>query len=178
MTCLKAHKVLLGLFCCLLLASRIASAQVVKLSRTSLNFGNQAVATTSSTLNVILTNTDATTPLAIGGITASGDYSESDDCADSVAPSASCTLLITFSPNSAGVLTGVITLSDDASNSPQLINTQGTGVLPLTEAPSSLSFGTVAVGTTSAGQTVTVTNSLTSNVNFSFATSGDYVSVG
>jgi 6-phosphogluconolactonase (cycloisomerase 2 family) len=166
----------LGLLFWVLPGGGVASAQSVKLSRSSVNFGNQAVGTTSPAFNVILTNTD-TTPLAISGITASGDYSESDDCAGNVAPTLSCTLLITFIPNSAGLLSGVITLNDDASNSPQLISAKGTGVVPLTVAPSSLAFGTVAVGGTST-QAVTLTNNLTSSVTFSFTTSGDYAATG
>jgi 6-phosphogluconolactonase (cycloisomerase 2 family) len=168
----------LGLLFWLLAVCGVASAQSVQLSRTSLSFTNQAVGTTSSTLNVILTNTDAITPLTIGGITASGDYSESDNCAGSVAPSGSCTLLISFMPNSAGTLTGVITLSDDANNSPQLISTKGTGLVPLTVAPTSLAFGAVTVGSTSTAKIVTLTNSLNATVTFSFTTSGDYAAIG
>ncbi len=174
----KSRMVVIALLFWLLTGGVVASAQSVKLSRSSLNFGNQAVGTTSPAFNVILTNTDSTTPLAVSGITASGNYSESDNCAGSVAPTLSCTLLITFMPNSAGLLSGVITLNDDASNSPQLISAKGTGVVPLTVAPSSLAFGTVAVGGTSPAQTVTLTNNLTSNVTFSFTTSGDYAATG
>ena len=174
----RSWMAVLGLFFWLLAWSGVASAQSVQLSRTSLSFPNQAVGTTSSTLNVILTNTDAITPLSISGITASGDYSESDDCAGSVAPSGNCTLLITFTPNSAASLTGVITLSDDANNSPQLITTKGTGVVPLTVAPTSLAFGTVTVGTTSPAKTVTLTNDLNATVTFSFTASGDYTALG
>jgi 6-phosphogluconolactonase (cycloisomerase 2 family) len=174
----RSWMAVLGLLFWLLTGSGVASAQSVKLSRTSLNFPNQAVGTTSSTLNVILTNTDGITPLTISGITASGDYSESDNCAGSVAPSGSCTLLISFTPNSAATLTGVITLSDDANNSPQLITTKGTGVFPLTVAPTSLAFGTVTVGTTGSAKTVTLTNDLNATVTFSFTTSGDYAAKG
>jgi 6-phosphogluconolactonase (cycloisomerase 2 family) len=176
--CPKSWMAALGLLFWLLTGSGVASAQSVQLSRTSLSFPNQAVGTTSSSLNVILTNTDGITPLTISGITASGDYSESDNCAGSVAPSGNCTLLITFMPNSAGTLTGVITLSDDANNSPQLITTKGTGVVPLTVAPTSLPFGSVTVGVTSAAKTVTLTNDLNTSVTFSFTTSGDYAAIG
>jgi hypothetical protein len=170
--CPKSWMAALGPLFWLLTGSGVASAQSVQLSRTSLSFPNQAVGTTSSSLNVILTNTDGITPLTISGITASGDYSESDNCAGSVAPSGNCTLLITFMPNSAGTLTGVITLSDDANNSPQLITTKGTGVTPLTVAPTSLAFGAVTVGSTSTAKTVTLTNDLNTNVTFAFTTSG------
>jgi len=176
--CPKSWMAMLGLLFWLLTGSGVASAQSVQLSRTSLSFPNQAVGTTSSSLNVILTNTDGITPLTISGITASGDYSESDNCAGSVAPSGNCTLLITFMPNSAGTLTGVITLSDDANNSPQLITTKGTGVVPLTVAPTSLPFGSVTVAVTSAAKTVTLTNDLNTSVTFSFTTSGDYAAIG
>ena len=87
-------------------------------------------------------------------------------------------MLINFKPNATGVLTGTVTLVDDANNSPQLINLTGAGIQPLAVSPASLTFPTVAVGKTSAAQTVTVTNQLTGSVTFGFTASGDYTAAG
>ena len=160
-----------------LLLTGFSAAQGVSLSRTSLNFSNHPVGTNSAPLNVILTNTDSTTPLALA-VTASGDYSESDNCGGSVAPKGTCTLLVTFRPQSAGTINGVATLTDSANNSPQLITLTGNGVVPLTVSPASLTFGSVAVGSTSAPQTVTVTNNLAKSVSIALAASGDYIEAG
>ena len=152
--------------------------QAVKLSSTSLSFGNVGVGTASSALGVVLTNTDAVTPLAIAGIAASGDYAESDNCNGLVKPRGTCTLLITFKPNVLGTQAGVVTLTDDANNSPQLITTTGNGVVVLGASKGSLAFGTVAVGSTSLPQTVTVTNNLKQTATIEVSTSGDYEVAG
>ena len=152
-----------------------ATAQKVSLSRASLSFGNHPVGKSSAALNVILTNSDGATALSIDSIVASGDYTESDDCNGKLAPSASCTLLVSFKPNTTGLVSGTVTLTDDATTSPQLINLSGTGVLPITVSPASLTFPTVTVGKTSAAQTVTVTNQLTNPVTLGFSASADYV---
>ena len=154
-----------------------AVAQKVSLSRTSLDFGTYAVGKTSSAFNVILTNTDASLPLAIT-IAVSRDYSESDDCNELVAPSGICTLLITFKPTVAGTITGVVSLNDDASNTPQLITLTGKGVIPVSVTPATLTFATVAVGSASAAKTVTLANNLSKTVKIGFAASGDYTAAG
>jgi len=178
MTCRRAAALSLGLVAMLFSTGRIALAQSVTLSRTSLKFSSYAVGRTSATLNVILTNSDSTVPLAIYGIGASGGFTESDDCNGLVAPLGSCTLLITFKPNVAGIVNGGVTINDNANNSPQLITTTGTGVIPLTLSPTGLTFNTVAVGSTSPGQTVTVTNNMSKSLTIALAVSGDYTATG
>lgn len=162
---------LLGLVPCTL-------GQAVKLSSTSLNFGNQALGVASTALGVVLTNTDAVTPLAISAVLASGDYTESDNCSGLLKPLGTCTLLITFKPNALGTQAGVVTLTDDANNSPQLITTTGKGVVLLGTSTGSLSFGTVAVGSSSSPQTITVTNDLKETVTIDVSASGDYEVAG
>src|ERR1700680_4894344 len=140
-----------------------SSAQSVKLSVTSLTFAAQLVGTTSAAKSVTLTNTDSATPLAIDGILASGDYAETDICGTSLAPLASCTISVTFSPTVQGGISGALTIQDEASNSPQLVSLSGNGFTPVSFSPSSLSFGTVTVGTKSSAKTVTITNNQSTN---------------
>jgi hypothetical protein len=69
----------------------------------------------------------------------------------------------------------VITISDAAANSPQIIGLTGTAVAPVTFAPTSLAFGAVALGSTSAAKTVTLTNNQgTTLTGISLAASGNY----
>ena len=82
----------------------------------SLTFPLQLIGTTSAAKSVTLTNTDSVNPLAIDGILDSADYSETDTCGTSLAPLASCTIFVTFSPNAAGAISGAITIQDEASN--------------------------------------------------------------
>ena len=66
---------------------------------------------------------------------------------------------------------------DDSAVSPQIQNITGTGVLPITLSPSSINFGTVAVGNTSAVSVITVTNNMSTAVPInSVVASGGFIS--
>jgi hypothetical protein len=68
-----------------------------------------------------------------------------------------------------------VVVADTGSDSPQIVNLSGTGVLPVTIAPTSLTFPSTNVGSTSAAQTLTITNNLTATLSsLSFAASGDF----
>jgi hypothetical protein len=131
----------------------------VSLSTMSLSFASQTVGTTSSPKSVILTNT-GNFSLTIASITASQQFSESDNCGASLVGGASCTINISFAPTSAGAVSGILTLTDDATNSPQSVTLSGTGLAPtaVSLSPSSLTFPATPVGTTSDPQTITLTN--------------------
>jgi hypothetical protein len=122
-------------------------APAVGLSATSLNFAGQTISTTSTAQMLTLTNTgnEALTPLTIG---VSGDFAQTNTCAGSVAPSANCTINITFTPTAGGGRSGTLTLTDNASNSPQAVQLSGTG---MDFAMSS----SITSDTVSAGQTAT-----------------------
>jgi hypothetical protein len=142
----------------------------------SLTFASQAVATTSAAKSVTLVNTGSTTAsLSISG---SGNFTETNTCNGSLGAGASCTVNVTFSPTDVGTITGAVTVVDAASNSPQVISLSGTGATPLTLSPATMAFGNVAVGTTSAAKTATVTNNQTTTLNFTFTASGNYAAVG
>jgi hypothetical protein len=100
---------------------------VVSLSPTGLTFAAQTVSTQSAPQTITLTNTGngALTPLTI---TASGDFAQTNTCTGSVGASASCTISATFKPTTGGARSGALTLTDNASNSPQTIQLSGTGM--------------------------------------------------
>ena len=152
---------------------------VVSLSATSLSFPGQTVSTTSAPQTLTLTNkgTGALTPLTI---TASGDFTQTNNCAGSVAAGAGCTISVTFTPTAPGNRTGTLTLTDNASNSPQTVTLSGTGLgATASLAASSLTFASQLVGTTSGAQQVTLQNvgnqalSITS-ISLTGAESGDF----
>lgn len=150
------------------------NAAVVGLSPGSLTFGNRALNSTSTGSNVQLTNT-GTASLTINTISASGNFGETDNCSgQTLLPSGSCTITVTFTPSVSGTVSGEITIQDSATGTPQLVNLSGTGVYPVTLSPASLSFGTVNVGSSSAAQMVTVSNNESAAVNLSFSASGNY----
>jgi uncharacterized repeat protein (TIGR03803 family) len=104
---------------------------VVTLSTTSLDFASQAIKSTSLPRIVTLTNS-GTAALTITSIAASpSSFAETSNCPISPATLASgdaCTVYVTFGPASTGPFTGTLTIADDASDSPQVVNLTGTGV--------------------------------------------------
>jgi hypothetical protein len=98
---------------------------LVSFSPSALAFGSQFQGTNTS-LPVTLTN-NGTVPLAISSITASAPFSETNTCGSSVNPGGSCTINVAFSPTALGTSTGALTVSDNASGSPQTVGLTGTG---------------------------------------------------
>jgi len=150
----------------------------VKLSSRSLAFGDQPVGTTSGPQAITLTN-DGNAPLSIAGVTISGSFAQTNNCVTSLEAGTSCGINVTFSPTSAGATFGAITITDNAPGNPHVINLSGTavsGTAPVVFLSSaSLAFGLQAVTTTSAPQTLTLSN--TGNAELSvtkIATSGDF----
>lgn len=132
---------------------------VVTLSPTTLTFAGQVVGTTSPPQSVTLTNTGAST-LTLTSITASAGFGQTNTCGSSVVAGASCSISVTFTPTTGGTATGTISVVDNATGSPQTVSLTGTGLtLPaVTLSPTSLTFAGQLVGTTSAPQSVTLTN--------------------
>lgn len=152
----------------------VANAPIVTPSPLTLSFAAQSVGTTSASKAVTLKNTSSAS-VSITSIAATGNFAiASKTCGSSLAASATCKVNVTFTPSVNGTLTGSLAISDSAPDSPQTVSLSGTGNLPLTISPATLAFGTVAVGTTSAAKTVSLTNNQTSTLTFSFAASGNY----
>jgi hypothetical protein len=104
-----------------------AATAAVSFSPTSLTFASQTVATTSAAQTITLKNTGAGA-LSISGIAASGNFAQTNTCGSSLAASASCAILVSFTPTAAGTLTGSITFTDNAAASPQAVSLSGTAV--------------------------------------------------
>lgn len=142
----------------------------------SLTFASQLVGTASSAQPVTLTNT-GTASLNISSISASGDFAQSNSCPASLAAGANCTINVTFTPTASGARLGTLSISDDAvAGSPQTVALAGTGyTLGAAFNPTSRSFASQRIGTTSSAQTVTLTSTGTGTLSMSgFAVSGDF----
>jgi hypothetical protein len=154
----------------------IASSGTATVNAKTLAFGNQAAGTSSAPKVVTLTNSGSG-PLSIGSIATSGDFSETNNCSGSLAAKTSCTVNVTFNPSVAAAITGAVTFSDSATTSPQLVKLTGTGLIPLTFSPTSLTLPSTAVGETSSA-TVTVTNKQTTAISLSPVGSADFAVTG
>jgi hypothetical protein len=158
----------------------VQSGPAVSLSSSNLTFNNQVLGTTSAAQSITLTNT-GNSPLTLSSITPAGNFAETDNCIGSspLAPSASCTISVTFTPSGLGTFSGTLTIMDNALGTPQVVNLLGTGIpLPVPIAslsPSSLNFGNQAVGTSGSPMTVTLGNTGTAPLNIAGITaSGDF----
>jgi hypothetical protein len=80
----------------------------------------------SSTLTATLTNTASATA-SITSISITGHYTQTNNCGSSLAAGAFCTFTVTFTPTKAGTQTGVITVNNNLPNSPETLNTTGSG---------------------------------------------------
>ena len=140
-----------------LLLTVAAAAQQVTLSTTSMKFGNQAVGTTSAVKKATLTNTGTAT-LDITSITVTGPFAQTNTCGATVKAGKNCTISVTFSPTTTGSATGTVTITDNATNSPQTISLSGSGVTGVSVSPTKLTFPTTDIGSTSAPMTSTLAN--------------------
>ena len=133
------------------------TATVAGVSPPGLAFGNHYVWTTSGSQAATLSNT-GTAALAITGITTSGDFAQTNTCTNPVAPGANCSVSVTFVPQAPGPRKGVILISDNAAGNPHTIIVTGVG-MAANPSPASLTFASQSVGTSSAPQMVTLSNS-------------------
>lgn len=151
------------------------------LSVGSLTFPGQTLNTTSPSQSVTLTNT-GNALLVISGIalagTNPGDFQQSNSCGPNLAATASCSIGVTFTPVANGPRSATVSVTDNASGSPQSVALSGAGVSTVPAvalSPSSLTFGSFAPGTTSAAQQVKLTNSGNAILNISgIIASGDF----
>lgn len=141
--------------------SQLVQGAIAQVSPSSLNFGNQTVGIASSSQTVTLTNTGniaLTVSVSVSG-TNPGDFGQTNNCGSSVAAGGSCSIFVTFKPTTTGTRSAAVSIVDNAPNSPQMVPVSGTGVLPaVTLSPTSLTFPTQLISTTSKSQPVTLTN--------------------
>jgi FG-GAP-like repeat/Cep192 domain 4 len=142
-------------------------------SPTSILFPLTVVTFSSSSVPVTLTNT-GTGNLNISSITATTQFTQTNDCGSTLVPGAACTINVVFSPQHQGTQTGTLSINDNASGSPQTVALSGQGCF-FVVTPGSLSFGTVPVGSTSASQVITIygEDSTPEKVSFSISPTAD-----
>jgi hypothetical protein len=120
------------------------------LSLSSVPFGAQVVGTTSSPQGVTLTNTNnGSAPLAVSSIAIMGansaDFSQTNNCPASLAVGANCQINIAFAPTAAGVRNASLSITDNATSSPQTASLTGGGQ-DFSLAPGSQTTATVSPG--------------------------------
>jgi chitinase len=133
------------------LLAPLALQASVALSPSSNNFGSTPVGTGTAWATFTLSNTGSSA-VTISNVTVSGPFVVSSNCGSSVAANGSCPIYVYFYPTAQGAATGTLTVTDNASNSPQTSALSGTGGsgASCTTVPSAPT-GLTASGTTSSG---------------------------
>ncbi|MGC2390396.1 MAG: choice-of-anchor D domain-containing protein, partial [Candidatus Acidiferrum sp.] len=94
-----------------------------------------------------------------------GDFAMTNGCSGPYAANAGCSIALTFAPLAAGQRSAIISITDDAPNSPQSIQIGGMATSAPSTSPAvsfsstSVSFAAITQGTTIGPQNVTVTSS-------------------
>src|SRR5437660_71658 len=87
----------------------------ISVSPATLSFADQDIGTSSNAQAVTITNFGGST-LNFSGISASGDFAETNNCSGRLVAGASCTASVSFAPTVAGPETGLLSLNDDSGN--------------------------------------------------------------
>lgn len=136
-------------------------APSVTLSSSSLTFTSENQGATSSAQSVMLTNS-GNAALTISAISLTGtdpsDFQQTNSCGSSVAAGGNCSIGVTFAPTATGSRSATLTIGDNATGSPQVVNLTGTGVPPATSA------GTYTIAVTATSGNLTQTMHLTLSV--------------
>lgn len=138
----------------------------VTLSSSAVTFPATLVGSASPAQTVTITNSGNAVLSGIAVTKAGanpGDYTEATTCAPTLAAAANCTVTVTFRPTVASGRSATISIADNATGAPQIITLSGTGASPnagpkATLKVTSLTFPATVVGSTSATQTATLTN--------------------
>ena len=142
-----------------------------------LTFADEAVLATSAQQTITITNLGKTlvnmtptapTPNPINSQYGSGtDFQVLDTCPAQLAPAASCTIGVTFTPLATGLREAYVQVQGDGSGNPS-ISLYGTGIVytdgTLTLSATALNFNTQLINTTSVQQSLVLTNSSNSPI--------------
>ncbi len=156
-------------------------AGVLTASPTALQFADTPVHQASASKTIAVLN-NGNGPLQLGSLTVSGDFTESDSCANTtLAAGRSCNITVTFVPTSAGTRTGTMVIASNANGTAGSTTTialsgNGQGAFDVVLTPVMLDFGTAFVSATTAVQNISISNTGVSIGKLGAATvSGDFV---
>lgn len=135
---------------------------VLEVSPGSVDFGDVLVGSESDRSTVTLSSTGTTAVSVVGTVVVGTGFARaSSTCGVVLAPGGTCTENLFFAPTARGAASGLLTISDNAANSPQQVSLVGIGLAPaqLTIAPPNVDFGTTHVGSVSEPSIFTISNS-------------------
>ena len=114
--------------------------------------------TSSAAQSVTLQNTGSAA-YVIAGVSASGDFSQTNNCPVSLASNSSCSIQVIFTPTATGTRTGTLSVSTAGTALPLSVSLTGTTATPTAQLSTlSLTFTNQNIGSTSAAEKVTLSN--------------------
>jgi hypothetical protein len=134
------------------------SIPMVSFSNDTVNFSAQAIGTTSSASTVTLTNIGSAALNVTGFNLVGSEFMQTNNCPAALAVATSCTINVTFTPNSSGNHQGTLSLTDNAYDTPQEVQLAGNLPVPaLSISPSPVAdSGAVAIGVINPWQSISV----------------------
>ena len=156
-----------------------AQSQVINLSATGTaagatltpsvqTFASTLIGTSTPALNVVLSNTGTGNMTGIG-VTTLGDFIQTNTCAATLAPGASCIISVVYAPTIAGTESGELAVTSNLD--PQIVSLAGTGLAPGASLNTAqLVYGGQLVGTSSPAQTAIFSNTGSTSINITSVT--------
>ena len=145
-------------------------APAIQVNPTSISFGNVVVGANLSQSLIISNTGNATLSITQINVTGATFSASGFTLPLSVNAGQQTTITVAFLPTAVGAVSGNVSIVSNAPASPTSVGLSGSGIaatLTLGINPTSLAFGNVLTGTTSATQNVTITNTGNSSVTIS-----------
>lgn len=132
----------------------------------SLAFASQKQNTSSNPQTIAIKNNGNFT-LTITSISVSQNFSESDNCVQSLAPGQACNVQVSFAPQQTGAIQGALTVYGNLPGGQITASLSGTGLAAgnVQLLPGSLNFGNAVIGTNTSAQNITISNTGGVSVN-------------
>ena len=112
--------------------------------RSALQFGTVKIGTTRSITNVITNCGNA--DLVVSAVTTNAPFSQTNNCSESIAPGANCSVDVSFSPAQVTSYRGILTVSTNAAIPDQNLQLAGSGDYSHLIVPTPLAFDSQIVG--------------------------------
>jgi len=140
-----------------------AASANVNASTSFLSFGSVTIGQTSAAQTVTISNSGSAAATNMSYPAAPAKFNKSGTCSSAtLGAGASCTLVFSYSPTAAGADNATYTVTGGGKSIPIALSGAGTSTTPpptgQLSMPSSLTMPATTVGTTSAPQTVTISN--------------------
>ena len=133
----------------------LTTTPAATLSPASFDFGIQPVGTASASQTFTLAATQGC--ISPSSIAISGDFTQTNNCSSPLGTGNSCAIQVSFAPLARGLRTGSLSISASGSLLTSSLTGQG-GYASASFSPASAGFGNQRVQTTSAAQTIALTN--------------------